>query len=514
MSTLPKPSSLPGTTIANIDRLPPEMLAAIFTHLSTPESDSPGRRASKFVQDLVSVTHVCRSWRRVATTTPEMWTDITMANTEAVKAFLERSGAFPLRVTLRLSGRVKPYRDLLEAAIPHTPRFQQLSILAHRGVCFTGSFPLPEPAPLLEQLAIHHPLGNKPALLFDDQTPRLRELVMVSSGFWLKNHLWNLTSLHLTLSYVRRAHQDFLPFFDMLRRCSALEEMFVSWAGWRVSLEPPQSPTVPLYSLRRLLLQSVRLDNIDNIKYLLHTFDLKPNGIATHLSDAYPGHEGSTTISDIQSMFPIDDSGRPSLISSTKLELVFHGRPQTMIIHTVGPGFSTRVDLRLDGFAPDNSVNYSFCDVFRSVKELWVRGSSRVDAELDGLEHLAALEKLIVIGRGSVTAQCLRERLSPGPSGVLPCPLLSSINFHGDPSEMRVLFHVLRARSRVGGRLEKVRVPSKYVTLPADIAPHVRDVGSIDIPSNAVHMYAMELPEFCFVDGEHKWWKLWRSRSD
>ena len=487
------------------------MLAAIFIYLSTPESDSLGREASNFVQDLVSVTHVCRSWRHVAITAPELWTNITMDNTDAVKTFLERSGVVPLRVTVRPSSGVEADEDILKAVIPHTPRFRRLSALPHRGVGYAGSSPFTEPAPLLERLAIHHPLGDKPALLFDNQTPRLRELVMSSSGFWLKNHLWNLTSLHLVLSYARRAHHDFLPFFDMLRRCPALEEMFVSWAGWGTSLEPPQLPTVPLHSLRKLLLQSFR---VDNIKYLLHTFDLKPNGIAIHLSDVHPGHEGGRTISDIQSMFPTDNSGRPSLVSSTKLELVFHARPRTMIIHTVGPGFSTRVNLLLDYFAPDSSVDYSFRDVFRSVKELWVRGSSRVDAGLDGLEHLAALEKLVIIGRTSVTAQCFQERLSPAPSGVLPCPLLSTIDFHGDASEMRVLFHVLRARSRAGGRLERVRVPSDYLPLPADIAPHVRDVGSIDIPSNALHMYAMELPEFCFVEGKHKWWKFWRSRLD
>ena len=485
------------------------MLAAIFVHLSKQDPDSPGREASYFVQDLVSVTHVCRSWRQVAITAPELWTEITMANPEVVKAFLERSGAVPLKVDLRLGSGPEIDKDLLEAVTPHAHRFWQLSVVTHRGLDFIGSLPFTDPAPLLEQLVIHYPLGNRQVLLFDDQAPRLRELTMFSNGLWLRNQLGNLTSLHIALSHAMRIRSDFLPFFDMLRRCPALEEMFVSWGGWGMQLEPPQHPTVPLHRLRKLLLHNFRLGNI---KSLLHTLDLKANGIAVHLSSVYPGSEGNNTISDIQAMFPNDNSGRPSLVSSTKLEFIFHRRPRTMIMHAIGPGFSTRVDLSMEDFAFNDDMNYTFRDVFHSVKELWVRGSTRVDAKLNGIEHLTALEKLVLIGRGSVTAQSVRQGLSPGPSGVLPCPLLSTVDFHGDASDMHEFFHLLRIRSRAGGRLEKVRAPSRFVPIPADITPHVECVGSLDIPSSALHMYAMELPEFCFAEGEHKWWNAWRSR--
>ena len=506
ISILPEPPSIPAT-IAKIDRLPPEMLVAIFVHLSKQEPDPPGRKASYFVQDLISVTHVCRSWRQVAIAAPELWTDITMANPEAVKAFLQRSGAVPLKVGLRLGSGARIDQDLLGAVVPHVHRFRQLSLLTHWGRGAVGSMPFTEPAPLLERLVVYYPLGDRPALLFNDQAPRLRELNMYSNGFWLKNQLWNLTSLHVTLSHVRRIRSDFHPFFDMLCRCPALEEMSVSWGGWGVQLESPQFPTVPLHHLRKLLLHNFRVGNIGSF---LHNFDLKADGVAIHLSGVYPGPQENSVISGIQTIFPNDNSGRPSLASSTKLELIFHGRPRTMIMHTIGPGFSIRVDLSLEDF-DHGGTSYTFCDVFRSVKELWVRGSSRVDVKLHGVKHLTALEKLVLIGRGSVTAQCLQQELSPGPSGVLPCPLLSVIDFHGDASNVGGLFHLLRTRSKVGGRLEKVRVPSRFVTLSADIIPYVKEVGSLDIPSSTLHMYAMELPEFCFAE-EHKWWNPWKSR--
>ena len=500
------PSAL--QTVAEIGRLPPEMLAAIFAHLSKQELGSPGRGVSDFVQDLVSVTHVCRAWRQVATTSPELWTEITMTNPEAVEAFLGRSGAVPLNVDLRLGHNSRIDGDILKAVIPHTYRFRQLSVFTRRGLVEIESMPLMEPAPLLERLVIRHPLGNRTVLLFEDHAPRLRELVLYSKGLWLQNQLGNLTSLHITLSHVGRTRSDFLSFFDMLRRCPVLEEMFISWGGWGTQLEPPQLPTVPLPHLRKLLLHSFC---VGNIKSLLHAFDLKTNGIAIHLSDVYPSREEGVA-TDIQTMFPSDNSGQPSLAASTKLELIFHTRPRTIITHAIGPGFSMRIDLRVDNFTPLDDANYTFHDIFPSVKELWVRGSSRVYLNLCGIKNFTALEKLVIVGRGSKMARSFRQALSPGPLGDIPCPLLSAIDCYGDASEMREIFLLLRTRSNAGSQLERMRVPSCFIPLPADIASCVRDVGSLDIPPRTLHMYAMELPAICFAEREHRWWKPWKSR--
>ena len=436
-----------------------------------------------------------------------------MTNLKAVKVFLERSGAFPLNVDLLLGSKAEFDNNLLRMVIPHIHRIRQLSVLTYRGPGSMNSIPFTKPAPLLEKLVIRHSMGNRPVLLFDDQTPRLRELVMFSRGLWLQNQLGNLTSLHINLSHATQRHSDFLPFFDMLRRCPVLEEMFILWNGRSTDLEPPQFPTVPLHRLRKLLLRAFR---VENIKYLLHTFDLKANGIAIHLSGVNPGLEENATISDIQTVFPYDACGRPALISSTKLELTFHAQPRTVIIHAVGPGFSIRIDLCPHGFARIDDVdylyvNYTLHDVFSSVKELRVRGSC-VDIKLDGIEHFTALEKLVLIGRGSGIARHFRQALSPGPSGVLPCPLLFAIDCHWNASEMREMFLLLRIRYHAGRLLEKLRVPSCFIPLPADVASRVRDIGKLDLPSRILHMYTMELPEFCFAEREHEWWEPWESR--
>lgn len=504
------------------------MLIAIFVHLSkrepTPlskashfirdpqkrEPTSTRRKSSHLVQDIVSVTHVCRSWRRVAIATPELWTEIRMTKLEVVEVFLERSGAVPLIVDLPLHSGGQIDSDLLRTVVPHTYRFCQLSVLSHRGPLYIGSACFPKPAPLLVRLTIHHPMGNSPILLFGDQAPRIRELVIFSNGVWLQNKLWRLTSLHVTLYKTGRTRSRLLPFFDMLDRCPVLEEMFLSWGNWAVHPEPPQLPTVPLHRLRRLLLHSFY---VENVKYLLRAFDLKTDGVAIHLNGVHPRHEGITTISDIQAMFSNDKPGQPSLVSSTKLELIFHARPRTAIMHAIGPGFSIRVDLCLDEFISLSDVaEYIFYDTLPSVKDLLVRGSSRVDTKIGGIENLTALQKLVLIGRGSKMVRDFQQALSPGPSGVLPCPLLSTIDFQGDTSEMCEMFHLLRTRSSAGHQLGRVRVPSCFIPLPADVASCVKDVGSLDIPLRKLHRYAMELPKFCFVGREHEWWRPWKSR--
>jgi hypothetical protein len=507
MSILPRsPSTL--TVLAQIDRLPPEVLAAIFVHLSKSEPTLPGRDVLHFVQDLVSVTHVCRFWRQVAINAPDLWTEIKMSNLEAVKTFLERSGVVPLHVDLRPANG-----DLILAVAPHVYRFRRVSVSvgAKRYNAFTS---FTTPAPLLERLEIHcfhHYPGVQQFLLFDDQAPKLRELVIVARSVWMQNRLGNLTSLHLTLFHTIRTHLELLPFFDMLHRCPGLEELFILWYGWQtVLVMPAQLPVVPLHRLRKLTLRSFR---IESIKCLLHTFELTGDGIAIHLHDVHPGHVGGSSIPTIQTVFPNDNRGRPALVSCTKLELIFHTRPRSFIVHAVGPGFSIRIDMYLDVYVHLEKVNFTFYNVFPSVKELWVRGSSRWDTKLEGFEHFPALEKLVLNGKGSNLVRNVRQTLSPDHSGTLPCPLLTAIDCYANESEMREIFLLVRSRSSAGRQLETLSVPSTFLPLPARVRARVRDVKSLDTPSRPLHTHSMELPASCFAK-EHEWWMPWKSRLD
>ena len=509
LSVSPASPTIP-TAAAQIDKLPPETLAAIFVHLSKQQPDSPGRSSSYFVEDLLSITHVCRFWRQVAINAPELWTEITMKNPEAVEAFLERSGAVPLNVDLHLGPGTEPPCGILEAVAPHSHRFRRFSIFAPPEAHYDPFAAFTGPAPLLERLEINYPVDSPPRSLFGGQTPRLRELVISACGLWLQHQFGNLTSLHIKLCDFVLPRLGFLPFFDMLRHCPVLEEMFVWWNIWDVVRETPaQLLTVPLHRLRKLLLRSFR---IENIEYLLRTFEFGANRTAVHLNEVDLGRNGEDSIARIQMVFPNDNSGRPSLVFSTKLELIFHTQPRTIILHAVGPGFSIRIDMRPDDYSQLDRVNFKFQDVFPSVKELWIRGSPRWVFDLDGLEHLSALEKVVLNGRGSKLARNLCQVLSPDHLGIMSCPLLSGIDCYGNASEIDQIYLLVNNRFHAGHQLEKLRVPSSFIPPPDHIGACVGDLGALDMPLRALYLHSMELPEFCFAKN-HEWWKVWKSRS-
>ena len=506
-STLAESPSIPAA-VTQASRLPSELLAAIFIHLSGPQDELLVPGIPHNVQDLISATHVCKFWRQAAISAPELWAKIKMTNLEGAKAFLERSGVVPLNVYLHLRPGTRVNYGVLGAVAQHVHRFRQFTIYALEKLDYNPFALLAKAAPLLERLRITYPVDFQHHLLFDDQVPQLRKLVLYARNIWLQNHLGNLTSLHLTLTDIIHSRSQFLPFFDMLRRCPSLEEMFVWWSTWdEVSAGTPIPRTVPLHQLRRLLLRSFR---IENIKYLLHTFDLRNDGIAIHLSEVYPYHPDDSPINSVQGVFQNENSSQPSLTSSTKLELVFHSQLRIVVLHALGPGFAIRIDMRHDGPAYDDGVDFTFYDVFPSVTELWVRGSSRWFSKLDGIGRLTALETLVLDGRGSKLAENFREALSLYHPGTPPCPLLSAIDCHGSELEMQDIFLLVRARLNAGSQLDKLRIPSSFIPPPSDISSHVRDVTSLDTSSRESHAYSMELPGFCFAE-DHEWWQPWTS---
>ena len=217
----------------------------------------------------------------------------------------------------------------------------------------------------------------------------------------------------------------------------------------------------------------------------------QPDGIAIHLSGVVVSLRSGETVEII---FPKDNSGRLSLFSSTKLA-----------------GFSIKIDAIPDNFR--SVLPWSFFGDFPLVREVWLRGSRHMNTRLYGLRRFTALEKLVLVGRRSKLARNLRQLLSSNrPPGGLPCPLLSTIDCHGSASEIREISLLARTRSSAGLRLAKLNVPMRFIPLPTDTSSCVGEVGSFDIPSDMLHMYAMELPEYRFVDGEHEWWQPWKSR--
>ena len=75
------------------NKFPPEILATIFDHVRYGTMDtraSDNKKAALDVRSLITVTHVCRSWRTLALDTASLWTHVA-AYSSSTPAFVERA---------------------------------------------------------------------------------------------------------------------------------------------------------------------------------------------------------------------------------------------------------------------------------------------------------------------------------------------------------------------------------------------------------------------------------------
>ena len=150
-------------SFASISRIPPEVLSLIAHHCDEDE-------------DLITLTHVCRSWREIFTSHASLWTNLDCADVEKTSVYLERSKASPLDIYVEEEDFVN------EAFLLTVPHLGRLGSLTLRG----SSDDLPEltkhlrpPAPFLKKLALAG-IGAEPPVLqqtfFNDDLSSLQEL--------------------------------------------------------------------------------------------------------------------------------------------------------------------------------------------------------------------------------------------------------------------------------------------------------------------------------------------------
>ena len=179
---------------------------------------------------LIVMTHVCRSWRDVLLSTPNLWTQIDFSEStrsQQAEAFLRRSGDSLLAISqfLRAREHVEPF---LSATLRNLFRVQRLEInsslrnlrpLLER---FSSSLAL---APVLEHLNITNDIsitGNDIALpnIFQGRFPKLKRL----SLYRLRTDLRNLNPPSLThfifTTGMKTSVQNMISLFE---RCPLLE---------------------------------------------------------------------------------------------------------------------------------------------------------------------------------------------------------------------------------------------------------------------------------------------------
>jgi hypothetical protein len=243
-----------------ISRLPPEILAAIFSFLSHSAWDLPFGR-----MEWIGVAHVCHQWREIAFNYPHFWshidfTDLTVAQMAEILARAKMS-------PLHLKGQIPQWNaarfDAFERQIGlHISHTRHLDIAGDLRTVFGQ---LASSAPILESISLTHRSCSAglslsqiaiPGTLFNRTAPRLTSLRLenctISSKFPLLN---SLRSLEITDAML--GLEDWLDILNEMRQLEALAFHSAS-PNISLSLIPNSEPqrTVTLPSLTKFSITS------------------------------------------------------------------------------------------------------------------------------------------------------------------------------------------------------------------------------------------------------------------
>ena len=178
-----------------INKIPPEILTLIPDFWDTRNRD----------QDVITLTHVCHSWREIFVSRSSLWTNFNCSDEEKTRVYFKRSKSSPINLSLDLSKGILPC-DPIFHIIPHaTGRLKSLFVKGLAGDMEVVTSHLSHPAPLLERLSIHsdprlaHRAPVLPSALFNGDASSLRMLCLefVHTELPWRNMV-NLTSLALT----------------------------------------------------------------------------------------------------------------------------------------------------------------------------------------------------------------------------------------------------------------------------------------------------------------------------
>ena len=264
MEVLPKLRSL-ESILQPINRLPMDVFVLIprFTREEerlqfVPPTNKP----------LITMTHVCRSWRNTLLSTPSLWTQIDFslsAKSQQAEVFLRRSGNQLLDIYHHLRGRdyVEPF---LSTMLHNLFRLRGLSIVSY--------LPYLEPllrkfsalAPELKYLEIQSGSTMEPGAqlpnVFGGQMPKLTSL----SLYLFHTNLCYLDLPSLTrFSFVTKKYTSIRRLIFFLERCPLLEFVEI-----RLS-DPLQAPTPP--PRRRVCLAALRELRLDITAYTTGLLD-------------------------------------------------------------------------------------------------------------------------------------------------------------------------------------------------------------------------------------------------
>ncbi|KAI0763213.1 hypothetical protein BC629DRAFT_975481 [Irpex lacteus] len=262
-----------------INRLPSEILGHVFLYLMDPPTRLPHPDTS-YVEtsrtgEWSQASLVCRYWRQVVLSTPELWTMIRVSYRMKKRTVswpwaslkLSRSGMLPITLVLYTACYKDdiPQEDM-SRLVDEAHRINELRLTRHINLQYFK--PILVKALRLETLLIMEDKPNKhPARgEFPCNFPHLRTLSVLHRTFWRS---WSMRELrHLSLVNQEWKSADVRGFFAVLEANAHLEELFLerirvhSLDDWsNVSAYIEKLPPVHLSKLKRLFIQ----DNFENV---------------------------------------------------------------------------------------------------------------------------------------------------------------------------------------------------------------------------------------------------------
>lgn len=433
----------PEQASAEADRLPvnrivPEVLTEILKFRES------GR-------DLLSATHVCRSWRSALVSAPHLWTRIPCNNTYQTSAYLGRSRSVPIDVVAKKVDSVPLSDAALNLIVPHLRRVKSMRI-------FFGGQPLPaffkfcRPAPLLQELIISGSLKhcNLPPGFLGSSFPSLRTLV------WRDDSYSEMPLIPLGLLifayFGPGASSSLRDLLGIISSAPLLDQLQITNMDGDIIPDPSPAHEIHLGSLRNLnLVSGSALSRV--------LPQLKVPQLRT-LNLLLPAGVGASTIADL-----LPSDSYPLLTEVTSMNFRIMESDSMMELSGGGVEVSVTKRTRMDSFF--STTSFPFAQITRL--RLYATAEPIVEMidEFTNLKHL----DLSLCYEDAEVFSALSP--SPGPGSSVPCPHLVTMEVtFSETHAVGAFKRMVRSRKEVGKPLTSVNVTD---------AGHIDDIeGMLD----------------------------------
>ena len=423
-------------------------------------------------KDLITLTHVCRSWRAVLISQSFLWSRLDFTNVEKTHVYIERSKSAHLDIFIKDS-RTSPYRkDAFLLVIPHVGRVRSIVIHGGRQIFqdFTEHFSCS--VPVLRALYIH-PTGTSPPIfnetLFNGDLSFLSKLTLYQIAPLQSWKLSRLTTFRLT-KVLRVSMTQLLDFF---MNAPLLSRVYLySIPG---SSDAPSGRLVSLPHLENLLIIAHGVHSSTLLNHLsipAGAFIKLPFYSGDHelpISTFLPStHKYLQNISSINSVSLEIDT--PNLTLSIKLD----ARRGGLKMYGSWNGFTGITPVTTFSHEILQSLNYFTLSKIQSleIKRYGIPGLDKIN-EPSPRYTLNTMKVLHTLSLNECNNLPFILALNPdnNPSNLLLCPKLESLNFYVKEKavfDIKELVNMAKKRALKGVQLQWIGLVAPGEPVPKE----------------------------------------------